>query len=50
MSHEDDWTRKDMSLVTYLEKDAAKIMNFEPDTFKKMAGRWTKVPEDSKTF
>mgnify|MGYP000008496128 CR=1 FL=1 len=50
MSHEDDWTRKDMSLVTYLEKDAAKIINFEPDTLRKWRGDGLKFPKIPRHF
>lgn len=51
MSHHDDWTNgKDMSLVTYTERDAAKKLKFEAETMRSWRGDGLKFPDIPRYF
>ena len=56
MSHEDDWkifsdlTDKSMKLVSYPEKEAAKIIAVQPETMRRWRGDGLKFPDIPRWF
>jgi len=50
MSHEDDWKLRNMSLVSYTERDAAKMLKFEPETMRAWRGDGLKFPDIPRYF
>lgn len=51
MSHEDDWKNvREISLVSYPEKEAAKMIAVQPETMRRWRGDGLKFPDIPRWF